>query len=241
MLPSGLNRVTWTSGSPVRPVNTTVATTKPPLGRNVTVPLWDAVVMAAGARGAPGWPAGLNSRWLGRVNMSPFASRPSAVTPITEDSTGFELGTSSCPPEPKPLSMLPSELKRTRPPMSFRGLPPKRTAPPARILPSGCTRTVWAPWTFEFTNVVVARPPAPKPWSSVPLALNRTTANAAFVPLAAVASPAHTSLPSDWTARPGADGGDVPVRRPAPDPPAAAAAGRAGADGRGDPAGAGRL
>ena len=105
-------------------------------------PLCEAVVMAAGVRVASGWPAGLNSRWLGRVNMSPFASRPSAVTPITEDSTGFELGTNSCPPEPKPLSMLPS-------------------------------------------------------------ALNRTTANAALVPLSAVASPAHASLSSDWTARPG--------------------------------------
>jgi len=101
------------------------------------------------------------------------------------------------------VSMLPFALNRTRPPMSVGGLPPNRTAPPARILPSGCTRTVCAPWTLEFANVEVARPPAPKPWSSVPFAVNRTTANAPFVPLAAVVSPAHTSLPSDWTTRPG--------------------------------------
>src|SRR4029077_18765802 len=62
-----------------------------------------------------------------------------------------------------------------------------------------------APCTLALNTgkVVVARPPAPKPWSSVPLALNRTTANVLPVPLLAVASPAHTSLPSDWTARPG--------------------------------------
>src|SRR5579859_4637690 len=78
-------------------------------------------------------------------------------------------------------------------------------SPPTSIFPSGWIRTVWAPCTLALNTgkVVVTRPPAPKPWSSVPLALNRTTANVLPVPLLAVASPAHTSLPSDWTARPG--------------------------------------
>jgi hypothetical protein len=40
----------------------------------MTAPLCEADVMAAGVRVASGWPAGLNSRWLGRVNMSPFVA-----------------------------------------------------------------------------------------------------------------------------------------------------------------------
>jgi len=50
---------------------------------------------------------------------------------------------------------------------------------------------------------VVATPPLPKPASTVPLALNRTTPNEEPVPFAAVASPAQTILSSDCTARRG--------------------------------------
>lgn len=46
----------------------------------------------------------------------------------------------------------------------------------------------------------MATPPLPKPWSRVPLALNRMTANALFVPLGAVACVAARILSSDCTA-----------------------------------------
>src|ERR1700730_7815897 len=158
--------------------------------------------MTAGVRVASGWPAGLNSRWLGKVKMSPLASRPSAVK------SDFPPCTS--PPVPKEVSMLPSALNRASAPKvsGARLVPdglPVMFSPPTSIFPSGWIRTVWAPCTLAWTTgkVVVPGPPAPKPWSSVPLALNRTTANVLPVPLLAVASPAHTSLPSDWTARQG--------------------------------------
>src|SRR5579859_2443544 len=98
------------SMSPDRRLPTVPATTKPPLGRNVTTPLvlGEAVVMGAGVRVASGWPAGLNSRWLGKVKMSPLASRPSAVK--------SELPTCTCPPVPKEVSMRPSALNRASAP-----------------------------------------------------------------------------------------------------------------------------
>jgi hypothetical protein len=66
MLPSGLNRVTWTSGSPLRPVNTVVVATKPPLRRNVTAPLCEAVVMAAARLGT-----NLSASTTSSTRMSP--------------------------------------------------------------------------------------------------------------------------------------------------------------------------
>src|SRR5579859_940146 len=66
------------------------------------------VAVGAGVRVASGWPAGLNSRWLGKVKMSRLASRPSAVK--------SELPTCTCPPVPKEVSMLPSALNRASAP-----------------------------------------------------------------------------------------------------------------------------
>ena len=99
--------------------------------------------------------------------------------------------------------MLPLALNRASAPKvsGARVVPdglPVMFSPPASILPSGWIRTAWAPWTLALnTGKVVATPPLPKPVSTVPLALNRTTSNEEPVPFADVASPAQTILSSD--------------------------------------------
>src|SRR5579859_6843634 len=149
--------------------------------------------------------------------MSPLASRPSAVV--------SELPNYTCQLVTKEVALLPFALKRARAPKSSgaRVVPdglPVMFSPPASILPSGWIRTAWAPWTLALNTgkVVVATPPLPKPVSTVPLALSRTTTNEELVPFADVASPTKTILSSDCTARRGSKL-EMPVSGSAADPP----------------------
>ncbi len=97
------------------------------------------------------------------------------------------LGKLRTPPEPKPMSRLPSELKWTSPALE----PPLALpmAPPTRMLPSDSTATASAV-SVPGETLTVTRPSVPKVVSSVPLLFKR---NRAIFP---DALPATTILPS---------------------------------------------
>jgi hypothetical protein len=103
MLPSALDRCTWTSSSCLVTV-TPFAWTNWPEGRNTLLPPCELAVMVAGLTLASAWPDGLNSARVGRVKMLPAASRPSAVIPSRLLERIF-------PPMPKLLSRVPLALK----------------------------------------------------------------------------------------------------------------------------------